>query len=76
MKKLHNFNYEKAIDIQCSQLSQWAKSGINPNVFKELLDKVSDCNASAFKTQNAFDVIRGENIAIILNDIINNQHTN
>lgn len=73
MKNLHIFNYEKAIDIQCSQLSQWAKSGINPNVFKELLDKVSDSNANAFKTQNAFDVVRGEDIALILNNIINNQ---
>ena len=71
MKKLHNFNYEKAIDIQCCQLSQWAKSGIEANVFKELLDKVSDCNAFAFKTKNPFNVVRGEGIAIILNNIIN-----
>jgi hypothetical protein len=73
MKKLHNFNYEKAIDIQASQLSQWAKIGIEPNVFKQLLDKVSDCNANAFKTQNPFNVVRGEDIAIILNNIINNK---
>lgn len=72
MKKLHNFNYEKAIDIQCSQLSKWAGSGIKPEIFKQLLDKICDCNANAFNTQNAFDVVRGESISNILNEIINN----
>ncbi len=70
MKKLHNFNYEKAIDIQCSQLGQWAASGINPEIFKQLLNKICDCNANAFKTQNPFDVVRGEGISKILNEII------
>jgi len=72
MKKLHNFNYEKAINIQSLQLSQWAASGIKPEIFKQLLDKICDCNASAFKTKNAFDVVRGESISNILNEIINN----
>ena len=71
MKKLHNFNYEKAIDIQCYQLSQWAATGIKPEIFKQLLDKICDSNAIAYKTQNPFNVIRGEDMAIILNNIIN-----
>lgn len=72
MKKLHNFNYVNAIEIQSIQLCEWARSGIKPEIFKKLLDKICDCNANAFKTQNAFDVVRGEGISNILNEIIIN----
>ena len=68
---MHNFNYDKALEIQSLQLSKWASSGIKPEIFKQLLDKISDCNAIAFKTKNAFDIVRGESISNILNEIIN-----
>lgn len=70
MKKLHNFNYQKAIDIQALQLAEWAKV-IKPEIFKQLLSKVCACNVKSYKTENALDIVRGEEIAIILNNIIN-----
>ena len=44
---------------------------INLDIIYCLLDKICDSNAIAYKTQNPFNVVRGEDMAIILNNIIN-----